>query len=169
MRKYVVAIACVIAFFMDSILFGTVGIYNLRPDALCALFVSLGLLIGSMPAAAIGIPVGLLLDVLLNKYVGLSSLSFLGAALAGGIFHNKFYADNIVIPSVTAAIVAFVKEHVMLIAVALSGGRIGSYMLTLAAHILPAALLTGGLCALFHLVLKRTLFDPRHRKDIDER
>lgn len=169
MRKYVVFIACLIAFYLDTVLFPLTGLRSFAPEALFALFVSLGVLIGGGTTALIGGAVGLLADMLFNKYVGLSSAFFIGAALAGGIFHNKFYADNLIIPSVTAAAVMFVKEHIMLIVILIAGGRLNGYMRTLAAHILPASLLTGGLCVLIHLVLRATLFDPRRRKDVDGR
>ena len=169
MRKYVVFIACLIAFYLDTVLFPLTGLRNFAPEALIALFVSLGVLIGGGTTALIGGAVGLLVDMLFNKYVGLSSAFFIGAALAGGLFHNKFYADNLIIPSVTAAAVMFIKEHIMLIVVLIAGGRLNGYMRTLAAHILPAALLTGGLCALIHLVLRSTVFDPRRHKDLDGR
>lgn len=169
MRKYVVAIACLLAFYLDTVLFPLTPIRLFAPEALIALFVSLGVLIGGSTTAVIGAAIGLLLDILFNKYVGLSSFFFIASALAGGVFHNKFYADNIIIPSVTGAAVMFVKEHIMLIVVLIAGGRLNGYMLTLAAHILPAALLTGGLTALFHMVLMRTVYDAKRRREFDAR
>ena len=168
MRKFVVTIAFILAFFLDSVFFGAVGLYSIRPEALIALCVSLGVLMGWAPTAAIGIPVGIVLDLLCNKYIGLSSIAFLGAALAGGFFYNKYYADNVIIPAVTAAAVMFVKEHIMLLTVLLSGGRMSGYLMTLVAHILPASLLTGALCALIHLILRKTAFASA-RRSIDER
>ena len=169
MRKYVVIIATVLAFYMDAVLFPLIGSGWFMPEALIALMVSFGVLMGGGGSAAIGAAVGAILDILCNKYVGVSSVFLLGAALLGGIFYNKFYADNIIIPSLVAAAVMFVKEHVMLIIVLVSGGRISSYLMTLLTHILPSALLTGGLCAAFHIILRRVIYDPRRRRDIDNR
>ena len=70
--------------------------------------------------------------------------------------YKKFYADNIIIPSVTAAVCALIKEHLMAVTVLLQGGRF-SYLEMFFAYMLPCALLTGGLCALMHLLLKPTL------------
>ncbi len=169
MRKYVVVIACLIAFYMDSILFPLVGIRTFAPEALLALAVSLGVLTGAGTAVWIAALTGALLDILFNKIFGLSALFYIGAALAGDIFYNKFYADNIIVPSLTAAAVMFLKENIMFLIVRLSGGRVASYVMTLLTHILPAALLTGALCMLFHIILRRVLYRPHARLDIDNR
>ena len=169
MRKYVVVIATVLAFYMDAVLFPLIGSAWFMPEALIALFVSFGVLMGGGNAALLGAGVGLLLDIVCNKYVGISSVVLLGAGLLGGIFYNKFYADNMIIPALTAAALMFVKEHLMLIVVLVSGGRIASYIMTLLTHILPSALLTGGLCAAFHFILRRIIFSPLRRRDIDNR
>ena len=169
MRKYVLVIACLLAFYMDSILFPLIGLRTFGPEAILALIVSLGVLSGAETAVWIGALMGALLDILFNKIFGISSLFYILAALAGGIFHNKFYADNSIIPGVTAAAVMFLKEHIMLIIVLLSGGRVESYVMILLTHILPASLLTGGLCALLYAVLGRVLYRPHARRDIDNR
>ena len=169
MRKFVVVIACLAAFYMDSILFPLTGIRTFAPEALLALAVSLGVLAGAGTAVWIAALTGALLDILFNKIFGLSALFYVGAALAGGMFYNKFYADNIIIPGVTAAAVMFVKENVMYLIVRLSGGRVESFVMTLLTHTLPSALLTGALCMLFHLILRRVLYRPHARRDIDNR
>lgn len=169
MRKWVVAIACLLAFYMDAVLFRLIGIGTFAPEALIALFVCLGVLMDGAAAQVTAVLVGLLMDILFNKIVGPSGLFYLGAVLAGSIFRNKYYADNLIIPSVTAAGIVFVKEHIMLIIVLLTGGRIASYVMIVLTHILPSALLTGGFTALAHLVLKSVIYSPLRRKDIDNR
>lgn len=164
MRKLIIAIFCIIAFFLDSVFFSAVGLYNFRPEALIALLVSLGVLMGWAPTMAIGIGLGLLLDILCNKYVGLSALAYVGAAWAGGFFFEKYYADNLIVPSLTAAAVMFLKEHLMLFVVLLTGGRVSNYLMLLVSHMLPASILTGVLCLLFHMILRRTAFVPGRRR-----
>ena len=169
MRKYVVVIAVAAAFFLDSMVFNGIDIFGFRPDTMMAVIVSLAVLIGAAPAAAIGIGMGILTDILFNAHLGLNSICLLLAALAGGFFYNKYYADNVVIPALTAAFAVFVKEHVMLIASLLMGRNLSGYFMMFISHILPSLLLTGGLCALAHLILKATLFKPLWDKDIDDR
>lgn len=167
MRKWVPAIAIIMAVYLDSILLNIICVFDFRPDMLLAVIVSMGVLIGGMPSAAIGIGVGLVVDVLFNKYIGLSALCLMAGGLVGGAFFGKFYADNVIVPSVTAAVLAFLKEHIFLIVSLLRGANIAGYMITLAAYIIPSALLTGGVCALVHFILKKTMFKPLWRKSID--
>ncbi len=164
MRKWLFALTLLIAYLLDTMFFNVINIYGIRPDMLLTAVVSLGFLLGPAPAAAAGVIAGLLVDIIFNKIVGLTSLMYLFAGVGAGFFYRKFYADNLIIPAVTAMVCAFVKEHVFLIAAKLCGAR-PPYFLSLAAYILPSMLLTGGVCALVHLFLKHNLFRPLWRKE----
>ncbi len=151
-----VVISLLVAMFLDSVLFGRLNIMGARPDCMLALTVSLGVLLGQREGMLFGLLGGLLMDVLFGRAIGLSALAYMLCGTAGGAFYKKFYADNIIVPSVTAAICALAKEHLMAVVVRLQGGSFG-YFEMLFAYMLPCALLTGGLCALMHLLLKPTL------------
>lgn len=164
MRKWLFAIMVVLAFYLDNMLFNVLNLYGIRPDVTLALVVSLGVLTGSAPAAVTGLIMGLLADILFNKIVGLSAICYMLAGFAAGLFYRKFFADNIIIPTVTALVSFFIKEHIFLAASFISGGR-PAYFLALATYILPSLLLTGGVCLVMHLFLKKTLFKPLWRNE----
>ncbi len=151
-----VVLSLLAAVFLDSVLFARLNIMGIRPDCMLALTVSLGVLLGQREGMLVGLLGGLLMDVLFGRAVGLGAMAYMLAGVAGGAFYKKFYADNIIIPSVTAAVCALIKEHLMAVTVLLQGGRF-SYLEMFFAYMLPCALLTGGLCALMHLLLKPTL------------
>ncbi|MEA4971246.1 MAG: rod shape-determining protein MreD [Candidatus Pelethousia sp.] len=151
-----VVLSLLVAIFLDSVLFARLNIMGIRPDCLLALTVSLGVLLGQQEGMLVGLLGGLLTDVLFGRAVGLGAMAYMFAGAAGGAFYKKFYADNVIIPSVTAAACALAKEHLMAVAVRLQGGSFG-YFEMLFAYMLPCALLTGGLCALMHLLLKPAL------------
>lgn len=169
MRKYVIIAALVFSMYLDSILFNFIPFSGLRPDMLTASIVSLGMLIGTAPAAALGVIAGIFMDILFNRFVGLSALGLILSAAAGGIFFNKFYADNFIIPPAAAAAAVFIKEHIMLFAALICKQNISNYGLLLLTHMLPKTLLTAGCCALIHLIFKKTLYKPLRRRDIDDR
>lgn len=156
MYRASVVISLLVAVFLDSVLFARLHIMGIRPDCLLALAVSLGVLLGQQEGLLFGLAGGLLVDVLFGRAVGLNAMAYMLSGAAGGLFYKKFYADNIVIPSVTAAVCALGKENLMAIVVRLQGGRFG-YFEMLFAYMLPCALLTGAFCALTHLLLKPTL------------
>lgn len=169
MRKYVIAIALAVAMYFDSILFNFIPLPGLRADMVMAVIVSLGILTGTAPAAAIGVIAGIFMDILFNRFIGLSAFGYVLGAIAGGIFFNKFYADNLVIPPAAAAVAVFVKEHIMLFVSLAYKHNITNYGLILLTHILPRTLLTAGFCVLIHLIFKKTLYKPLWHKDIDNR
>lgn len=162
MRKWLLALVLILAFYLDNTFLNIVAVYGIRADIELAVIVSLGVLIGPAPAAAIGFCLGLFADIFFNKIVGLTALTYMLAGVCSGFFYRKFYADNLIIPTVTAAASSFIKSHVFFIASLLAGARPG-YLLTLAAYIIPCALLTSGVTALLHLIFKRVLFRPLWR------
>ncbi len=164
MRKWLLAVSLLLAFYLDTVFFTTLDLRGIRPDVMLAAAVSLGVLIGPFPAAAIGAVMGLIADIFFNKIVGLSALTYMLSGIAGGLFYRKFYADNLIIPTVTAMVCSFLKEHLFLLAVLIKGSR-PPYFLTFASFILPCLLLTGGACFLIHLFFKHALFRPLWRKE----
>ena len=163
MRKWLLFLVLAIAFYLDTTFFNLVNLYGIRPDMMLAVVVSLGVLIGAAPAAAIGFCIGLLADIMFNKIEGLTALTYMLTGVFSGFFYHKFYADNLIIPTVTAAVAAFIKTHVFFVAVLLAGAK-PNYFLTLAAYMLPCSLLTAGATALIHLFLKKALYRPLWRQ-----
>ena len=151
-----VAVSLLTAIFLDSFLFARLNIMGVRPDCMMALTVSLGVLLGQQEGMLFGLIGGLIMDVLFGRAVGIGAIAYMFAGAAGGIFYKKFYADNIIVPSVTAAACALAKENLMALAVRMQGGRFG-YFEMLFAYMVPCALLTGVICALLHIMLKPTL------------
>ncbi|MEA5060167.1 MAG: rod shape-determining protein MreD [Candidatus Pelethousia sp.] len=156
MYRASVGISLLLVVFLDSVLFVRLNIMGVRPDCMMALVVSLGVLLGQAEGGIFGLVGGLLMDVLFGRAIGLNAIAYLLSGVAGGFFYKKFYADNIIVPSVTAALCALGRENLMAVVVKLQGGSFG-YFEMLFAYMLPCALLTGAFCTLAHLLLKPTL------------
>ena len=142
MRRFALPLAFLIGIYLDSILFCRLNIGGIRPDALLVVIVSAGVLLGSVKAGIMG--------------VGLNAIAYMVAGVTGGLFYQKFYADNVVVPAMVAAVSALLKEHIMMLAVRISGGTF-SYFEMLGAYVLPCMLLTVALTMPVHVVLKRAL------------
>ncbi len=156
MRRLYIALAVVLSLYLDSIFFARVNLAGIRPDVMLALIASLGVILGGKPAAILGACVGLIADILYSRFLGLSAIGYMVAGAVGGLFYQKYYADNIIIPALVAIVGAFLKENVMAIAARLSGAEF-SYFGVLASYILPCMLFTGLLCMPFHMAMKRLL------------
>lgn len=164
MRKWLLVLSLAAVFFIDNVFADNVVVFGFRADVMLAAVVALGVLAGPLTGSAAGLILGLITDIVFNKIVGLSALTYMFSGLAGGFFYRKFYADNLIIPTVTAMICSFIKEHVFLIAAKLSGGR-PPYFYTLASYVIPCFLLTGGICALLYIFFKHALFKPLWRNE----
>jgi len=160
-RTFIVGISILIALYLNSVILSRYNIVGIRPDMILLLVVSLGVLLGGKTAGIIGVCLGLFVDIFFEKYVGLHGAIYLLAGVAGGLFYNKFYADNIIIPAAASGIASLIKENIMAVIVAMAGGEF-SYPGMFAFYILPCALFTAGMSAVVHLVLKRLLFNQAY-------
>ncbi len=154
MRRLYIVIAAAVGLYLDSVLFARVNISGIRPDAIMALTASLGVLLGMKNAGIFGLVVGLMADVLYSPMVGLSAMGYMFAGILGGAFYQKYYADNIIIPALVAAVGALFKECVMAAASSIRGAEFG-FFTVLGTYILPCALMSAALCMLLHAVLRR--------------
>lgn len=157
MRKTVLIVSVLIAVLIDHFLFPGLGIVRRAPGFLIALFVSLSVLTGLLPSMPIAVSVGIVLDICFNRFIGMCAIPLFCASLAGAVFYSRFYADNIILPAITAAFSALFKELFLFIVVLLGGGRVSGLFSLFALHMLPSAILTGAICALIHPLLKRIL------------
>ena len=161
MRRIILPAMILIGIYLDSILFSRLNIGGIRPDALMSVVVSAGVLLGSMQGGLIGLGVGLFMDVLFGKFIGLSAMSYMAAGMVGGLFYQKFFADNVIVPAAVAAAGALLMEHIMMLAVLLNGGTF-SYGAMLGGYVLPCTVLTLALEMPVHVLLKRGLARQVH-------
>jgi len=156
MRRAYVAIALVVAAFIDTVVFARINIFGITPDCVLVMIVTVGILAGAGEAAVWGLGVGLILDVLYGRAVGISAICYLIAGVAGGIFYKKYYADNLVIPTVTTAVCALLKELTMAIVVILAGSRINIIDMFMT-YVLPCALMAAALSIPANIFMKPLL------------
>ena len=163
MRRLYLCLAVLAALYLDSIFFVKINLNGIRPDALLALVAAMSLLLGSKKGALFGLACGLIADVLYSRMVGLSAIGYMVCGALGGFFYQKYYADNLVIPALVAAVAALFKEHVMALAAKLSGAEY-AYFTVLGAYIIPCMLMTVALTMPVHVLMKH-IFSGRIRNE----
>jgi len=166
MKKLTIAISLLLCVYFDSIFFARLNIAGIRPDFMLAVVVSYGVLLGSMQGALIGGIGGLVMDIIVGRYLGLNALLYLLAGVGGGLFYQKFYADNIIVPSATAMVVSVAKDIVFALIMWIMGVSYG-FGWILVQYIIPCALFTGGVCLLVHLILKPLMVRQVKRRHIE--
>lgn len=155
MKNTIIAVSICVAIYLDSVFFNTVNFMGARPDAMLIVAVSFGVLMGGVPAALLGLLSGLFIDVMFSRPIGLHALAYMLSGAIGSVLYKKFYADNVVLPAVAVAAACFLKEHIMALALKLSGGTF-SYFDMLGSYIVPCVLLSGALSMVVHALLKRS-------------
>ncbi len=155
-RRWFVPLLFILGVYLDSVVFCRFNLYGIRPDVLMVLIVSYAMLMGRLPACILGCALGLFMDAMFGKMIGLTAICYLLAAYVASFFYQKFYADNLVIPVVISGLGQLFEEHLMAGAMLLRGGSF-AYLKTLTTYILPCAVLTGLLCIPLHLLLKHAL------------
>ena len=163
MYRTSIFLSLAIAAFLDSVVFASFNFYGICPDSMLVVVVCLGILLGPGQAAAAGCIAGLMMDILYGRAVGISAIPYMLCGLVGGIFFKKYYADNFIIPAVTVAACAFMKENMTAIIVRLTGGNF-SYLGMLVTYIVPSMLLSMALCIPGYLMLK-----PMLRRQVKKR
>lgn len=166
MKKLIIAISLLLCVYFDSIFFVRINIWGVRPDMMLAIVVSYGVLLGSLQGALIGGIGGLFMDIMFGRYLGLNALMYLAAGFCAGLFYQKFYADNIIIPAATATVASFVKDLMYALIVWVTGVQYG-FGWMLIQYIIPCAIFTGGMCALAHLLLKPLMERQVKRRHVE--
>lgn len=155
MKKWVAPVAILLALIIDFTVFSADPIRNFAPDCLVAVFVSLALVLGTPYILIAGIIIGIAIDAVANPFIGGMALSLTIASVAGGAFHRKFYADNVIVPGVFSVILIFLRESGMYLICKIMGRNLAGFSGFLFTHILPSAVLTGVVCAISYFLIKR--------------
>lgn len=149
----------VIAVLLDYLIFDMLGIARYAPHCLFALIVVFSMLAGFIPTAIISAIAGFIIDTISSTNVGLTSITFVIAAVSGGIFHGKFYADNVLIPAGVSLLGIIICEGLTYIYCLISGRRITGFSTIFLTHILPCAILTAAVAMLCY-----SLLSPAYKK-----
>ena len=156
MRRFFLPVMFILGVYMDSIFFQRLSFYNIRPDVLLALIVSYAMLMGRLPSVILACGLGLFMDMMFAKMIGLTAISYCLTAFCASFFYQKFYADNTIIPVVMSAGAQFVQEHIMACAMLMRGGSF-PYLQTLTTYILPCSVVTGLFSFLLHRLVRTAL------------
>lgn len=151
-----IVLTALVCLFLNGIVFSRLNIAGIRPDMIMAMTVSLGILIGSTRTQFICGGIGLLLDIIAGRFIGLNCAIYVIAGLVAGTFFRKFYTDNVVFPAFSAMILAFFRENMLALFSAISGTHF-NYALMLVAYMIPCAIFTGVMCIPIYLIHKPLL------------
>lgn len=98
MKKAIVIIGIIPIFFLIYFLqinfFSWFNIAGIKPNLFIVLILCIGLFMGKNMAIPIGFIIGIYLDILTNKQVGISAIMFVTIGFLGGFFDKNFSKDS---------------------------------------------------------------------------
>ena len=98
MKKAIAIIGIIPIFFLIYFLqinfFSWFNIAGIKPNLFIVLILCIGLFMGKNMAIPIGFIIGIYLDILTNKQVGISAIMFVTIGFLGGFFYKNFSKDS---------------------------------------------------------------------------
>mgnify|MGYP002312177741 FL=1 len=98
MKKFISIVGIILIFFFIYFLqinfFSWFNIAGIKPNLFIVLILCIGLFMGKNIAIPIGFIIGIYLDILTNKQVGISAIMFVAIGTLGGFFDKNFSKDS---------------------------------------------------------------------------
>lgn len=151
--------------------FSKIIVFDVAPDMLPPLAISLGLLGGAVVGAGCGFALGLIVDSALIAPLGITSLALLSAGYLAGRFREAFDIANTLVPIALAGILTAVAATIATVVQLTLGVGSDVSVLIVREIFLQGAMATGlmaGVYPLVRRVLRPALIDlePRRRPTV---
>jgi rod shape-determining protein MreD len=105
-----IIVIVLLAVLLQLSFFSQVELFEVSPDILPAVVVSLGLLGGSLLGAVSGFSVGLLVDCLLVEALGATSLVLLSVGYLAGLYRERFDVTSALVPPLLCMALTLLAE-----------------------------------------------------------
>lgn len=128
-----------LAFLLQTTMAGFLAIRGVQPDLALATVVSLGLLFGPEVGLLGGALVGLLLDVVFGRFVGLHLLTRGGVGLLIGLAEQRVFKESLLLPLMAGFVSSLLSEGATMLILAFFGWRMPVFE-QLRTAVLPGAL-----------------------------
>lgn len=116
MRIAVICTLAVINVILESTLFQYTRILGIKPDFTLIIIVAYGIMRGSPYGAFTGLGMGLLIDIMYGRTIGINALSYMVTGYIIGQFHENVFKDSF-IPAIVLnffAVVVFQHSFILL-------------------------------------------------------
>lgn len=167
MRIAIICLLAVINVIFESTLFQYTRINGIKPDFSIMILVAYAILRGSSFGAFIGLGIGLLIDIMYARVIGINAFSYMVTGYIIGQAHENVFKDSAIPPFIFnfAAIIIFQHSFLLLSYFSNNFPSIGSsYVYMLLQVILPQALynaVVGTIVYRFIYKLDKTSFMDR--------
>ncbi|HIT14629.1 MAG TPA: rod shape-determining protein MreD [Candidatus Scatomonas merdigallinarum] len=106
-RKIVTAVCVLVTFLLQSTVFPALPFFNVTPNLLLILTVSLGFVHGRRTGLWVGFLCGLLIDLFYSNLFGFYSLTYMYIGYLNGLLYQVFFDEDIKVPMILTAVSDF--------------------------------------------------------------
>lgn len=106
------AVALLVNLLLESVIFVRFGILGIRPDSIIPVIIAMSLVSGSAKGTIYGFAIGMLLDVLFSRYLGMYAVGYVFIGLLAGFFSDKYFAHNPIFVALLTLFAYFAKEGI---------------------------------------------------------
>lgn len=154
MKKKLCSILTVlILFILQTSIFNYISLGGIMPDLLLILVCVYGFMRGETDGLMAGFFCGLLTDVFFMNFIGFYTLIYMFTGFVIGIFHEYYYAEDIIIPISTIVISDFIISGLKYIFLFLLNGRF-DFQYYFVHIILAEAIYTTGVAIILYPLLR---------------
>ena len=109
-----IAVVCILAVFnviLESTLFQYTRIGGVKPDFSIMIIVSYAIIRGSSYGAFIGLGIGLMIDIMYGRVIGINALSYMVTGYIIGQAHENVFKDSFIPPFIFNLIAIIILQH----------------------------------------------------------
>lgn len=156
-----IAVICILAVFnviLESTLFQYMRIYGVKPDFSIMIIVAYSIMRGSSYGAFTGLGIGLLVDIMYGRVIGVNALSYMVTGYIIGQSHENVFKDSFIPPFIFNIVSIIIFQHFYLLLSYFSNNLPitgTSYLYMLPKVILPQALYNAVIGSLVYRLIYR--------------
>ncbi|MGI6586021.1 MAG: rod shape-determining protein MreD [Gracilibacteraceae bacterium] len=154
-----IAVICILSVFnviLESTLFQYTRINGIKPDFSIMIIVAYAILRGSSFGAFTGLGIGLMLDIMYAKVIGINALSYMVTGYIIGQAHENVFKNSFIPPLIFNLAAIIIYQHSFILLSYFSNNfpiAGGSYMNMLLRVILPQALYNAAIGAIVYRIV----------------
>lgn len=111
MRIAIICTLAVVNVILESTLFQFMRIYGIKPDFSIMIIVAYAIMRGSSYGAFTGLGIGLLIDTMYGRVMGINALSYMVTGYIIGQAHENVFKDSIIPPFIFNLIAIIIFQH----------------------------------------------------------
>ena len=162
-QAIITAVSLIAAFLLQTAVLPVFGISSVAPDLVFIVLIPAAMLWNPYPTAVMGAVVGLFIDILFGRAIGVYAIPYLLAPWLAGSYGKQFFRENAFLPAGIAGGAVLAREIITAVMIFL--GRMNLIITWgIVLRVLGSALLTVALTIPYHLIFYSVTLKRERRR-----